>query len=89
MPVINIEIDRKTLGDQVTVDEFILLEEGDLRTIRNILGKFIVDDNGVKVSEADGAKIVGKLSLNQLQQAAQDFITAARDSAATPQNGAV
>jgi hypothetical protein len=80
---IEIRVDQIRLGDLVTVDQFIAMQEGNVRAIRDVLGCFVINGNGGYLDPSEGVKRVGALTFNQLLAAAKDFMGKA-DAAAVP-----
>ena len=79
--IIEIRVDQSRLGDLVTVDQFIAMQEGNIRAIRDVLGCFVVNGNGGYLPPEEGVLRVGALTFNQLQAAAADFVTRAEGAA--------
>ena len=89
MPKIEIRVDQQRLGDLVTVDEFIAVMEGDIKSIRDVLGRFVVNVDGGYLDPEEGKRTIGKLSINQLKEAAINFTQKANEAAVPNENGAV
>lgn len=87
MKQIMIRVDQERLGDLVTVDEFIGLQEGNVRCIRDVLANFVVNGTGY-LSPEEGRKIIGGMSLNQLKDAAAEFARKAQETAVPKESGA-
>ncbi len=85
---IEIRVDQARLGELVTVDEWCDLEDGKIKGMRSVLGKFVVDENGVYLDPAAGKKAIGALSINQLNDAAADFMRKAQEAAVPNESGA-
>ena len=84
---INIKVDQKKLGDLVTVDDFIELQEGNIKTLLNVLSLFLVDGDGVPILKDEARKMLGKLTLNELKKASAGFTSAAENAAVPLPNG--
>jgi len=52
-----LEIDR----DEITLDDFINLEELTVRSLRDFMARFLVDDSGKKVEEDEAKRRLGAL----------------------------
>ncbi len=78
---ITIQVDQARLGDLVTVDQFIAMQEGNVRAIRDVLGSFVINGNGGYLDPSEGIKKVGALTFNQLLAAAKDFMGKAESAA--------
>ena len=85
---IEIRVDQDRLGELVTVDEFIAVEEGKIKAIRDVLGRFVIGSDGQYMEPEAGVEIIGKLTINQLKETAEEFSRKARDAAVPPANGA-
>lgn len=85
---IEIRVDQQRLGELVTVDEWCDLEDGRIKAMRSVLGKFVVDGKGGYLDPEAGKKAIGALSINQLNEAAKDFMRKAKESAVPNESGA-
>ena len=74
---VEIRVDQDRMQDEVTIDNFIAMQEGDLRAIRDTLGIFVVNGSGGWLPADEGVKIVGQMTVNQLLEAAREFMEAA------------
>ncbi len=70
----------------LTVDEFIALQEGNMRIIKNVLSRFVVDENGQYLPEDQAKPLVGKLTLEQLQGVVSTFTGNVTDTLVPPVN---
>ncbi len=73
MPKLRLKIDP----DRITIDELMAIEEGNarVRSSRDLIARFIVDENGAFVEEKEARAIVGKLTLTQLMDVGKDLGT--------------
>ncbi len=85
---IEIRVEQARLGELVTVDEWCDLEDGKIKAMRSVLGKFVVGEKGEYLDPAAGKKAIGALSINQLNEAAADFMAKAKESAIPNESGA-
>lgn len=83
MSTVEIRVDAKRLEEHVTVDEFIGLQEGNIRSIRDVLGRFVIDDDGQYVDPEAGKAIIGQLTIKQLVEYGGQFAQQA-ESAVVP-----
>lgn len=68
------EIHFKIDGARLQVDDLIALEEAPtLRIMRDILAKFLTDETGAFVEEAEARKVIGQMSVIELNKAAEQF----------------
>lgn len=86
---VNIKVDRERMGGMVSVDEYIALLDGDVRTMINILSMFVVGDDGSYLDKKDGRKLIGKLTLDEMREAIQAFTENAENAIVPPPSGAV
>jgi len=75
----------------LTLDDMIALESGfNARTMRDVFASFVVDEKGKSPPEAEARAAVGKLTLKELKDVAQQFSEAMKDmqaSAVPPPSG--
>lgn len=71
---IEIKFDRDRIQDLISVDQLLGLQEGDLKSMRDVLGQFVWDSetNGWLSPEA-GIPLVGKLSIRQMIDLSKDL----------------
>lgn len=86
---INIKVDSDHMSKSVTIDEYLALLDGDVRTMVNVLSQFIVGEDGNYLSKETGRKIVGKLTLSEMMEAISAFTEKAETIAVPPSSGAV
>ena len=86
MTDIRIHIDQDRLGDLVTVDEYLGMRDNDERIIISVLSRFVIDENGQYIAEKDARKLIGKMTLNQMREAAGSFFDGAKDAVLPPSN---
>lgn len=85
---VEVRVDQERLGSLVTVDEWCDLEDGRVKAMRSVLGKFVVGSDGEYLSVEDGMRVIGKLTINELNATANTFRKVATESAVPPENGA-
>jgi hypothetical protein len=85
---IEIRVDQNRLGELVTVDEFIALQDGEIRAIRDVLGRFVVGEDGEYLDTEEGVRAIGGLTINQLKETAEGFTRKAQGAAVPPASGA-
>jgi len=59
--------------DELTFDEMIDIQEGNLRKAKSILVKFAADEKGKRLDEAAANEAIGKLNLSQMKAVFADF----------------
>ena len=78
--------------DRLVWDDMIMLEErGSNRQIRDLLARFMVDEAGKPMSEEDGQKAVGQMTLKQILATLKDFkrqMATLQSEAVTPEASA-
>jgi len=85
---IEIRVNEERLSELVTVDELIGLEEGKIKTMRDVLAKFVVGENGNFLEEEEGRKAIGQMTIAQLKESSLQFARMAEGAAVPPENGA-
>ena len=85
---IEIRVNEERLSELVTVDELIGLEEGKIKTMRDVLAKFVVGENGNFLEEEEGRKAIGRMTIAQLKESSLQFMRMAEGAAVPPENGA-
>jgi hypothetical protein len=83
---LNVSMDRL---DTLTVDEMVAVENVgvgsvNIKALRGIVAKFLVDGNGVYLDESAALKEVGKLLRPQFLQVAREFFTGVSNLAVNP-----
>ena len=74
------EIRFKIDADRLTLDDLIALEETPTaRVMRDTLAKFLTDETGAFVEEAQARKTLGGLAITQLNAAAAQFRAAVEE----------
>lgn len=58
---------------ELTFDEMIDIQEGNLRRARDILVKFVTDENGRKVDEEAARDLLGKVKVRQIREVFAEF----------------
>lgn len=81
MTDINIKVDQQVLSDTTTVDEVIGLQEGDIKTAKMVLGRFVLNGNGEYLPPEEGQAAVGALTITQLVEASKQFAQLAEGAA--------
>ena len=72
------------MSSLVTVDEYLALVDGDVKTMVDVLSNFVVKDNGVYLDKEEGRKLIGTLTIDELQEAIGEFTGKAEDAAVPP-----
>ena len=63
---IKIELDR------LTVDDLVELEEGGIRAVRDVLGKFVLNGTGEYMDVEAGSKAIGALSISEMTKVSKN-----------------
>jgi hypothetical protein len=85
---INIQVDQDRMSKLVTIDEYLALTDGDVRTMVNVLSKFVIGDNGEYLDEKDGRKLIGSLTIDGMREVVAKFVSASEDIVVHPSTGA-
>lgn len=79
---IRILMDAERILDVVTVDEYIDLENRRVSAIRDVLGKFVVDENGEYLPDEEGIALMGRQPMRKLLELNDMLINEAEEGAA-------
>ena len=88
-PVLRIKMERERLLDEVDLDTYIGVQEGDLKALREMVATFVVDEKGEYLEKAEGLKLVGKLKIRQLKDLQRSLVEGGEQAIVPPENGAV
>jgi len=80
---IRIRVTTERMQELVTVDEYIALEEGKVRGVKEVVSNFMVDENGNYIPKSKADKIIGSLKLGEIANISNQFIGAAMEAAGT------
>ena len=69
----NEKLHLKLSVEELTFDEMIDIQEGNLRRAKAILVKFAVDENGRPMAAEQAGEAIGKLSITQMQALFSEF----------------
>lgn len=83
---ISIKVELEQLRSRITVDELLAMQEGDMKAIVGIMSHFVHNKKGKALSREDGRKAIGKLTIDEMILAAEDFTKAMKDTAVPPPN---
>jgi len=86
---ITIKIDKERLSKMVTVDEYLSMLDGDVRSMVNVLSNAVIGEDGDYLDQKEGRKIIGKLTLDEMKDAVGAFTDSAEGIAVPPSSGAV
>ena len=69
----------------LTLDDLIALEDSgtNVRALKTILSRFVVNGSGAPVPREDAEKMVGSLNISQVREATEKFTTAVKELQAT------
>lgn len=84
---LEIRITAEEIGEHVTVDEWLDMEDGNRRAIVASMSKFMWYD-GARLTPDEGRAKIGQLPLAAFNTLCQDFFEAVRGGAVPPENGA-
>lgn len=77
MSTFQVKFDRAAL-EKVTIDEFIEIQEGNMRTLKSVLAKNVYSDGQVLLN-GQGESAVGQLTIGQLRGIMKQINQAAKD----------
>lgn len=77
---VHLHLDRERVWDTVSVDQFLALQAGDLKTIADVLAHFVMQD-GAYMDYTPARALIGQMTVRQLLEAAKEFAGNAEESA--------
>ena len=80
---IRIRVTPERMQELVSVDEYIALEEGKVKGVRDVVSNFLVDGSGNYIPKNKAEKIIGSLKLGEITNISNQFIEAAKEAAGT------
>jgi hypothetical protein len=80
-----VEINLSGISDSLTVGELIAIQEGDIKTIRDVMGRHMVKD-GKPLEPGAGVVILNKMTLTQFKEFVAAFREGIDDDAIPPTN---
>jgi hypothetical protein len=83
--VLRVDLDR--VKDSVTVNEMIGMQRGNFAAIRNVVSRFVVDENGNYVPEEEAQELIGEKPLRVLEELSQEFRNKIEETAVPPKRG--
>jgi hypothetical protein len=86
---IELKFDQERLKKVVTLDDLIGMQDGDLHSIRRVLGHFVLNSGGEYLPFADGLKAIGGLTIEQLEGVTSTFLGKTEESIVPNESGAV
>jgi hypothetical protein len=85
---IKLHIDRKRMGDLVTLDQYLAMRNDDVDVMAEVLSLFVVGEDGAILPQDEGRKKLGKLTLNEYRLVHDAFWHGAEDAVVPPTNAA-
>lgn len=86
--VVVVKLDKDRMISSLKVREFIEIQEGNIKTIVDVLSRFSFDENGNQLSPQEAKDLLKELTLQELMSIAQEFGASAEKTAVPPGNGA-
>lgn len=74
--------------DNLTWDDLEILEGGKIGASKNILARFVVDDAGNPVPEAEAKRQLGQLKMSEIESTLKAFMDLMTGAAINPPNAA-
>ena len=68
------EIHFRIDAERMTFDDFIAMVEGTMSEKRNVMARFVVDDAGAYVPEAEGRQRIGQIPIGQVKRTIESFL---------------
>jgi len=80
-----IKLNRATVFKEVSVDELIGLQEGVIRTMRDVLARYAYNkETGEKLEPEEAVRVIGKHTVEELAEASDLFLKELENSAVPP-----
>ena len=87
MAQINLHVDPELMGERITVDDYLGLQEGDLSASVEVLSKFVMGEDGELLPYDEGRRLVGQIPINDLPDVIDEFTKSLKDAASPPEKG--
>ena len=81
------KVDGNLLGETLTFNDLIALQDGQARAVRDVLARYMVDEQGVSIPLDEASKVLGAMKLAEVADIAKQFTAAIQDKTANPTNG--
>lgn len=78
----------KNIEESLTWEEYEVIGSGNMGKMREIMSRFLVDDNGNPIPQPTAYETLGKLKISEIKQAAEAFATAMQEAAINPTSAA-
>ena len=85
MAKINLHVDPELMGERITVDDYLGMQEGDIKASVDVLSKFVQDDNGEYIPYDEAREIIGQIPMSELPAVMEEFSKAVQDAASPPE----
>jgi len=79
---------QERIEQRVTVDEYIGMSEGNIKTMISVMSKFVIGESGY-LEPAEARKLLGALTIAELKEAFQRFNTAQETAIIPPSSAPV
>jgi hypothetical protein len=76
-----LEIDAEWMDENITVDEMLQAESGEVSVIRSILSKGLVDHNGKSIEPETAQVLLGRMKLKHFKEMMVDLRTKLEEGA--------
>lgn len=80
---LRIQFDSERILDEVTVDEYIALENREIEAIKLVCGKFLLDEYGEYLPAEEGQALLGRQPMRVLLQL-NDYLIGQAEEGAVP-----
>lgn len=73
--------------EKLTLNQIIAMQDGDIRTMRDVLANALVNGTGDYVEFEEAQEIIGNLNLLQIKEASDEFARQVKDTTVNPMIG--
>ena len=87
MAKINLHVDPERIGERITVDDYLGMLDGDMKTSVGVLSKFVMGDDGEYLPYEEARAAIGQIPMNELPSVMDEFSKAVKDAASPPVKG--
>ena len=86
--MVKLKIDQVDIKRNVSLRELLKAQSGDMGAIVDILGRFVIDEDGQKMTPEQGREVVLDMTIEQIEQATKALYGGVMDAAVPPMSAA-
>ncbi len=73
--------------ERLTLNQLIAMQDGDIRTMRDVLANTLVDESGEHIEFEKAKTIIGDMNLAQIKETSEEFARQVKEQAINPTSG--